>query len=239
MNEIAAIGHNNPPSPFSDAVTALETVRVEAENWLDGEPIETQEQADAVGSLINDIRNARKDADTARKVEAKPFDDAKKEVQARYKPLLDSADTMLAACKELLAPFLAAQEAERKAEAERKRAEAEAAQRAATEAAMAAAETDLKAREEAEAKIAEAKRAEAKAREAETRRVGGKGRGRAVTLRTVYEAEVTDMTQLARHYWQTRKADVAEFFEEMAKRDVSNGVRGLPGVTVHEKQVAQ
>ena len=143
MNSTAKMGHNNPPpSPFEAAAEKIETLHVEAKNWLDGEAIENQAQADEVSKLLDMARNAKKEADAARKEEAKPFDDGKKEVQARYKPLLDRADAIADLCKKVIAPFIAKVEAEKR-EAERSAPEkAEAARTAAAEAYAAAQPTD-------------------------------------------------------------------------------------------------
>ncbi len=240
MNKPAEIGHNQPPkSLFEEAEDALATLHIEASNWLDGEPIENQAQADTIGTLINDIRAARKDADSARKVEAAPFDAGKREVQARYNPLLDSADLMTTGCKKLLTPFLARVEAEKRAIAEAERKRADDARRVAEDAIRAAAATDLAAREEAEAKLREAKDAEAVAKRAESDKAAGRGGGRAITLRTFYEPEITDMTLVARYYWKADRTEVEAFFTDLVGHHVRAGDRNIPGVTVHERQVAQ
>ena len=68
-------GHNLPPkTPFEAAGERIETLHVEANNWLDGDAIANQGQADTVAELLDDARKARKEADAARKVENKPFD---------------------------------------------------------------------------------------------------------------------------------------------------------------------
>src|SRR3546814_6319433 len=45
--------------------------------------------ADAVGKLLDMIRQAKKAADEQRVIEKKPYDDAAKAVQTKYKPLID------------------------------------------------------------------------------------------------------------------------------------------------------
>jgi hypothetical protein len=92
------IGHNNPPSsPFELATESVDLVYMEAKNWFDGEPIGNQDQADAVSKLLDQLRQVKKGVDEARVTEKKPFDDAAKEVQERYKPLLTKCDNP-AAC---------------------------------------------------------------------------------------------------------------------------------------------
>ena len=74
------IGHNNPPTEFEVCKKTIQDLYEEAKLWLDGEPVETQEQADALNTLESRIREAAKDAEANRKKEAKPFDDGKAEV---------------------------------------------------------------------------------------------------------------------------------------------------------------
>lgn len=236
---MTGIGHNRPPTPFDEVSEALATLHVEASNWLDGTPIENQQQADAVAELITQIRAAKKAADEARRAEAKPFDDGKAKVQARYKPLLTSADTMADGCKALLAPYLERVEAEKRAKAEAERKAADEARAKAEEAIRAAAATDLAAKEAAEMALTEAKKAEAAAKRAEADKAAGKGSGRAVGLRTVYEPEIMDMVAVARHFWEHDRAAVDAFFADLVAKAVRAGARDLPGVIVRERRVAQ
>ncbi len=95
MTDIATVeasppaGHNQPPkTPFEAAEDRIDLLHLEASNWFDGDAIENQGQADAVSKLLSDARQARKEADTSRKIENAPFDTGKAEVQRRYIPLL-------------------------------------------------------------------------------------------------------------------------------------------------------
>ena len=47
------IGANNPPKTIFDTIDALYT---EATAWLDNKPVETDEQADGLGMLMNMLR---------------------------------------------------------------------------------------------------------------------------------------------------------------------------------------
>jgi hypothetical protein len=104
------IGDNNPPEP-----TPLEAFRafvddlyVEAQNFLDGEPIATEGQAEAVNKLLDDARKAEKDGEAKRKEMTKPLDEAKAAIMDEWRPLVDPktgrckliADT----CKKALEP---------------------------------------------------------------------------------------------------------------------------------------
>lgn len=240
-----ALGHNNPPepTPFEASRDEIEALFAEAQNWLDGEPIETQEQADAIGKLIDLLRKAEKTADDRRKAEAKPFDDGKAEVQARYNPLIadKKGKTSLAidVCKKALAPFLKQQEDIRRAIAEEARIDAENARRKAEEAIRAShVETDLTARREAEWLLTQAKDAEQFAARASKDKASAKGGARAVTLRTTYRCEVENMQDLARYIWTNHRMELEAFISGYAATLVRNGVRAIPGVKIIEEKVA-
>lgn len=234
------IGHNKPPkTPFEAAKDSIETLHLEATNWLDGEAIKNQGQADAVSKLLGEARTAKKEADAARKVENKPFDEGKTEVQGRYNPILKRADTIADICKKVLAPFIAKIDDEKR-EAERiAREEADAAEAKAQEALANAKENDLAAREEAERYVDDAKAAKQRATRAAKDKGAAKGGTRAVTLRTIYVPSITDLTAAARHYWTTDRKALEALIFDLVKRDVYAGSREIPGVTITEERVAQ
>lgn len=62
----------------------IEDLFTQAKGFLDGDPVTSQAVADEIGALLAEIRQAEKAADEARKLENKPFDDGKAEVQERY-----------------------------------------------------------------------------------------------------------------------------------------------------------
>lgn len=231
------IGHNGapPPTPFEAARDEIESLHGEARLWLDGATVDSAELAGGISNLLNLIRAAEKKADDARKVEAKPFDDGKAEVQARYNPLLAKAKQATAACKAALAPWLAKLEAEKAAKAaearriaDQKAAEAQAAIRAASGA-------NLAEKEAAEAKLSAAKAAAKIATRAENDKAQSDGGvGRAVSLRTEWRAEIEDVTLAARHYWGTDRPAIEGFLLNLAARDVRLGKRAIPGVAIRE-----
>lgn len=234
------IGHNQPPkTPFETAVDSISTLHTEATNWLDGDAIENQGQADAVSVLLDDARKAKKAADASRKTENKPFDDGKKEVQGRYNPLLKRCDTIADACKKVLAPFLAKIDEEKRKVAEQARKDADEALAKAQEKHAAAGTTDFAAREEAERYIDDAKAALAFAAHAAKDKGAAKGGTRAVTLRSVYIPSITDLTAAARHYWTTDIDALESLILDLVRRDVRDGKHDIPGVTITEERVAQ
>jgi hypothetical protein len=190
-----------------------------------------------VSKLLDELRKASKDADSARTVEKKPHDDAAKVVQKRWKPLLDRCDVAAQVCKDALRPYLQRQEAEKR-EAERvAREEADLLREEAQTAMRAADATDLEAREAAEAAVTAAKRAEAAATKAEADRAQAKGGARATTLRTVWRAELTDIREACRHYWAANPAAFGPLMRQLAEQDVRAGKRQVPGFAITEDHV--
>src|SRR3546814_17904118 len=85
----APIGHNNPPepTPYEAILTDVQDLSETAQGFLDGDPINDQATADMVAKLIDEARKGQKAAEDLRKAEAKPFDDGKKAVQAKWTPI--------------------------------------------------------------------------------------------------------------------------------------------------------
>lgn len=238
--DLASLGHNGPPepTPYELAKNAIEDLMVEGANWLDGGRVQTQAEADSIGLLLDSFRRAKKDADEARKVEAKPFDDGKAEVQARYKPLLERAETALEACKAALAPWLQKLEAEQRAKADEARREAEEKARLAAKAARQAASSDLVALEEAGRLIRAAEIASKAASKAEKQKAHATGGARAVGLRSYFHPTLTDPVEALKHYKATRPEALKAFLLQLAETDVSNGARSIPGFQIHEERKA-
>lgn len=237
MNAIAAIGHNAPPTPYEGFQAHIDDLFAEAKNFLDGEPIANEGQAEAVANLLNRLRKTGNDADDARKVEKKPHDDAAKEVQARWKPLLDKVDLAASTCKQALSPWLAAKEAEQRRAAEAQQQEAERLAEAARQASQAPAE-DLSAQAERRALEAHADSAAKAAKRASKVKAHAAGGERAIGLRTIYRAELTEPLAFGKWLWEHRQADYLEWLTEWAERECRHGPRGIPGITVHEERKA-
>jgi len=204
---LAPAGHNNPPepTPFELSKREIEDLAEEARNWLDGTAIASQEIADQIGKLKGLMSEAIKTADARRKVEVKPLDEAKAEIQARYNPLI--ADTKgvtgiavrtIAECEKALTPWLLKLERERQAAAEAARKEAEEKAAAAQAAVRAALDLDFAAKEEAEALLVEAKKTEKAAVKLESTKAHVAGAGRAIGLRSVEVIEVQDAVAAVR-----------------------------------------
>lgn len=236
MNEMTADmrGHNNPPepTPYEAAYARMAALHELAEGWLDGKPAASQAELDELSAILEEARTARKEVDAARKIEAKPFDDGKAEVQARYNPLLKNADTIADTIKAAMAPFMAKLEAEKRAREAEARRIADEARRQAEEALREANRANLAEQEAAEAALQKAKYAENIARMTAKDKAKGAGGARAVTLRDDWQAELVDLTAAARHYWASAQGEFRAVVERLAAADVRAGKREIPGFIV-------
>lgn len=239
---IATIGHNR--SPFEICRENIQDLYAEAKLWLDGEPVTTQEQADALNTLKDKIKKAAKAADEARKVEVKPLQDEVAAIQARYNELIGENKTVTGiavkaeqAVNAALRPYLLEldriqQEASRLAreEAARKQQEAMEAMRQRDAA-------NLAQTEEAERLVNEAKAAEEAARKAQNAKAHAKGDGRATGLRTVYRASMVDQREAAAWVWKERNPELMAWVQEQADKAVRAGARKIQGFEVIEEKV--
>ena len=241
------IGHNGPPEPTPfDAVKAnMDDYLLEARNWADGVEVETQEQADTISRLMEDLRLAAAAADAARISEKTPLDEQIEEIQGRYNPYLaplknktpGKIPLAIEALKAALAPFLKRLAAEQAAEAERKRQAAEEAARVAA-AAIAEAQTSssLAVREQAEELVKDASRAVTVANQAEKAKAHAKGGARAVGLRTYYSPVLVDGSAALKHYMVRQPDELRAFLLQLATTDVAGGIRSIPGFEIVEEQ---
>lgn len=249
-NPRAVVGGNNPP----EEMTAFEAVKINADDlcdeallWFEGNPATTQEQADAINTLLDRIKKAADAVENRRVTEKKPHDDAIDEIQGRYNPIISgfyskskmSGRLTLAreAGKAALKPFLdeldrKQQEAARLAreEATRKQEEAMAAIRARDA-------SNLQQREEAERLVREAKKAEEAARQAEHAKAHAKGEGRATGLRTIHRAVMVNRKEAAAWVWLDHNDELTAFIQDLADKEVKAGKRKLPGFDVIEEKV--
>lgn len=213
--------HNNPPDPIDEALAPFGDFISEAENWLDGSPVESESQMKAVDDLTKQLKAAKKAVEAAEESEAKPFYDQWKAAKARYKPTLDDLDRLVKGLVAAVDTFKRKLAAE-KAEAERiARAEAARKMREAEEAARAAAATDIEAQRAAAAAQAAAEEAQRIAAAASKDTVKG--------LRTVTRYEITDHRALLNWIARNDREAVTAFIEEWARRNHKqhDGAEGL------------
>lgn len=253
VNTISAanmMGHNNPPIEMTafDAVKAnIDDLYDEAVLWLDGDPITTQDQADALNTLMTKIKDAAKAAEDQRVAEKKPLDEAIDEIQGRYNPLISGffsksktsgkATLAMDAAKKALKPYLDELDRRQQEAARIAREEAERKQREAMEAMRARDSANLAQREEAERLVQEAKAAEAAAHRAENAKAHAKGEGRATGLRTVHRAVMVNHKEAAAWVWVDHNEELMVFIQDLADKAVRAGSRKIPGFTVVEEKV--
>ena len=222
-----AIGGNNPPDPIDEALAPYGDAIEEAQNWLDGEPIQNEEQLKATDALLKTIKGALKDLNTARDESTKPLHEAWKSEVARWKPTQDDLDRIikgLVACQDPFKRALAAQkEAEKRAAWEA----AEKARREAEEAARAAKAYDIAAQREAAEKAALAQRAAEEASAKQKDKVKG--------MRTVHRYEIEDH-RAALHWIAQNDRDAMTAFIEayVAKNHKDTEIAGVKRWTEKE-----
>jgi hypothetical protein len=232
-------------TPFDLIVESIEDLISEARNYADGTPVETQGQADDVSRIIDGLNLNAKALDAERVVEKAPLDKQIAAIQDRYNIWIADRKNKtpgkvfkaVDALKASLQPYLAKLDAEKR-EAERvAREAADKAARDAAEAMRAAAANDLQAREEAEALIVDAEAAQKLAKAAAGDKAHATGGSRAMGLRSVWKAVVTDNHAAAAHYWRTNPDAFTLLLHRLADDDVRSGKRsGIPGVEITEER---
>jgi hypothetical protein len=225
-NPRVVIGDNAPP-PHEAHALHIEDLFSAASGSLAAGPIKTDEQEAALDSLLDDVRQAYKDADAQRAAEKKPHDDAAKAVQATWKPLLDRCDAASRAIKAALTPYRDAKQRAKDAAAQKARDEAEAVHQAAQAALRRS--SDLEERFAADAQLEHAKKLTAVANRIDRAPTG---------LRTVYRTEVTDMTAFSRWAWAHRREEYEAFLRDLAEREGRRGPVSIPGMIVHKERNA-
>jgi hypothetical protein len=222
------LGHNSPP-PFEAYSLHIEDLFALVSDTTAGGTVTTDDQETALDGLLDDFRKARKDADTERAKEKKPHDDAAKEVQARWKPLLDRCDMAADEIKRLLTPYRTAKQKAKDEAARKLREDAEAKLKAAQDALRQS--DDLEARFNAEAELKQASKLQAVANKIDREATG---------LRTVWEAEITDRRAALNHYLREQPEMFVNLIQQLADKDSRNAAtrRTIPGITFHERKKA-
>lgn len=235
---MATLLANAPADPAVLFAEEVEDLLLEARNYLDGEPIANEEQANAVSSLLNRLRRVSNDADDARKAEKKPHDDAAKEVQAKWRPIIDKADLAVSTAKHALAPWLQQVEEKQRREAEIARLEADRLAQIAREA-HAEASGNLTATEDAERLLKAADGAQKHAARAEKAKPLATGGERAIGLVDRFWPVLTDPVEALKHYRTADPDALKEWLLEQARADVRSGVRAIPGFEIEHERIAR
>lgn len=220
--------HNNPPDPIDEALAPYGDVISEAENWLDGQPVENEGQMKEVDKLLRGIKDAVKAVAAAEESEAKPIYDQWKAAKARYAPTLTDLDRIKKGLVSIVDAFKRKLAAE-KAEAERKaREEAEAARLAAQKAHQEALAGDI----EAQRAAAEMERAAEEAARDAARASKDTVKG----MRTVHRHRIEDHRAALHWIAKNDREAITAFVSEYVARNF----KGAPidGVTVWTEKEA-
>lgn len=223
------IGANNPPK---DVFQIIDDLYVEAAAWCDGAEIETDDQAETLGALMDLLRAAGKACDAEREEKVAPLNKAKAEIQALYKPALDNVDRALKATKVARDKWLKKKQAILDEQALQARREADRVRREALEA-MQASRGDIVAREVAEAVLEEAKRAEYKAvalAKATPAAVGGRK-----TVSKTWKAVLVNGSKAAAYCWLHHRPEMEAFIQKLVNADVKAGKRNVDGFEIREE----
>jgi len=223
------VGHNNPPDPIDTINAAFEEIRMEAENWADGTPVENEAQMNAVDALRKGARQWRLDLEAGQKSATAPMYDTYKAELERWKPTITDAkrleDCLVALVGGFKQKLAAEKEVARKAaweaaEVARKEAEAKVA---------AAGAANIEAQREAQAALDAAADARAKASEAQKDIVRG--------MRKVTRYEVTDHRALLHFIAKNDRDAITAFVDEWARKNHKEN-RAADGLRVWETSEA-
>jgi hypothetical protein len=227
--------HNNPPEAIDLLAEKLALFKAGAEAFGQITDDNAQECRDHVGYGVK----LAKEIDGQRDTEKRPHLEAGRAVDAAYKPLLETTESVQKALKAKLQAFVVARENEARKAAEEARRKAEEAERAAK-----AAEVEEDAFLAATAPVVDVKAAAVEVKVAEAQvlaasRVSSAAGGFAATsLRTKRSAKVTDWAALAAHYIGTN--EVRELLEKLANADIRHAKGNdiaIPGVEIVTERV--
>lgn len=199
------IGHNNPPDPIDEAIAPFSDYIEEAQNWLDGQPVENDDQLAATDALLKSIKGAIKALKEARDASTKPLHDAWKTEVARWKPTADDLERILAGIVAAQDPYKRALAAQKEAEKRAAWEAADKARREAEEAARSAQASDINAQREAAEKAAVAQQA--------VKAAAAKAKDTVKGMRTVHRYEIQDHRD-ALHWIASNDRDAITAFIE-------------------------
>lgn len=206
------IGHNSGDTDPFEALRAELAGEAELVSGFLGSAVKTQDDADKCGVWAKRIADIAKRADKERETEKAPYLQKCREIDGKWRPVIDDAKNLASRLKKHVEPFLIeqkrkAEEAARKAreEAERQRQEAMKAQ---DDEARAAA---LKAAQEAERST--------KATNASAGRTGAR-----VAVRVEKVGVVTDYTVAAVALVEMKHPDMMRLIDQLANRAARSGM---------------
>lgn len=228
MNPRAIIGGNSPPDPIDAICAQFESERTEAENWLDGTPVESEGQMKAVDALRKSMREFRLGLESGQKSATVPLYDAYKAEGARWKPSIEDAQRIEKGLVALVDGFKKKLAAEKEAADRAARAVAARKMREAEEAARIANAADIEAQRAAAAAQREAEEAQRRAVAASKDTVKG--------LRTVTRYEIIDIRDALHWIAKNDKDAMTAFVEDYVRRNHKTST--ITGVRVWQDKEA-
>jgi hypothetical protein len=228
------MGHNNPPSHVdrqSDVLAPFAAYLNEAEHWLDGILVETEQQLEAVDALLFNVKAAEKALSEARDGETRPLHDAWKAEVARWRAPLAEVERLKKGLARISNDFKVRLVEEREAEARRIRIDAERMMRTAQELAKAVEPGNIHSVRVADQARRDAEEAQRSAKSAEKSRPKG--------VRTVRRWAFVDGEgrRQALHWIARNDRDaVTEFIEGYVGRNFRN--KSIEGVRVWDEREA-
>jgi vacuolar-type H+-ATPase subunit H len=220
---VASIGHNNPPEPIIELKDKYEEEKRLAVKFMK-EPITTQEQADSVGPWAKRITEIAKEATKLHKDEKAPFLEKCREIDEKWRDLKEYPGNLVKKLKKHVEPYLLEQARKAREEQERLRREAE----EKAKAAQAIKDEEERARAEKEA---------AKMQKQATAKIStNAGRtGQKVSLRTVKVAVITD--QDAFYQAVKDRPETCEFLQSLADKAARMDIQ-LEGMIIQTEEKA-
>lgn len=228
-NPRAVSGGNNPPDPI-DAITSANSDLLDyVTQWLDGDPIETEDQMKEVDGIVKNLKAMKKELVDGQKSATAPLHDTWKAEIARWKPTIEDVDLQVANMVKLASPVKLRIAAEKEAikaaayaEARRKEDEA---RKAAEEAEKA---TDIEAARAAQVAAQDAQDAKKEASIA--------NRDRQTGLRKVHKFEIEDHKKALHWIAANDRASMTEFIEEYVRKN--HKAKAIDGVKCWEEKEA-
>jgi hypothetical protein len=218
--------------PYDIDKQTIEDLFEEARQWLaDDTPIAESAEAEGLERMLEMARAAKSAADENRKVENKPFDDGKKEVQARYNALFGQADLIINGVLKRLTPW-------RNKLAEEQRLAAAAVAEEAERARKQAERTTIMAGSDLGAQHIAKEAGETAARLEKTAARLEKKAGTGLRMRTVWKFDFSDIKKAIAHYYREEPELMEKFIRERIAADSHLGRRNVPGVIYIEEKEA-
>lgn len=228
------MGHNKPPAcllPLSDLLAPFAAYLEEADHWLDGVPVETEAQLEAVDVLLLNVKAAEKALLEARDGATRPLHEAWKAEVARWKEPLDEVERLKRGLARISNDFKVRLAEQREQEAQRLRRDAERMMRSAQDLAQTVDPGNIHSVRVADQARRAAEEAQRSAKFAEKTRVKG--------IRTVQKWAFIDAEgrRQALHWIARNDRDaLTEFIDAYVTRNFRN--KPIDGVkTWHERQV--